>query len=82
MLNRRRSVLELVVLAVVLSSSDVLAYLDPGSGSLIFQTVVATLAGAAYGVRVYWSKIRGLFSGRGKSAAADARVDSQADTKS
>lgn len=40
---------------------DAFAYLDPGSGSLIFQTIVAAAAGVAYGVRVYWGRITGWF---------------------
>lgn len=51
--------------------TDAFAYLDPGSGSLIFQTVVATLAGVAYGVRVYWGRIRGWFGGRPKDDSPD-----------
>ncbi len=54
----------------LLFPADAFAYLDPGSGSLIFQTVVATLAGVAYGVRVYWGQIRGWFS-RGAADASD-----------
>lgn len=48
----------------LLFPTEAWAYLDPGSGSLIFQTLVATLAGVAYGVRVYWSRIRALFGRR------------------
>ena len=51
--------------------ADVFAYLDPGSGSLIFQTIVATLAGVAYGVRVYWGRIRGWFGAGPKDGSAD-----------
>jgi hypothetical protein len=79
--SRRRQVLELAILIAVLVPADVLAYLDPGSGSLIFQTIVATLAGVAYGVRVYWSRIRGLFTGRGGTTPSDTSVDARADPK-
>ena len=37
------------------------AYLDPGTGSLILQALVAALAGAAVVITSYWQKIRALF---------------------
>ena len=37
------------------------AYLDPGTGSLILQALVAALAGAVVVVTSYWQKIRALF---------------------
>ncbi len=38
-----------------------IAYLDPGTGSLILQALVAALAGAAVVITSYWQKIRALF---------------------
>jgi hypothetical protein len=38
-----------------------IAYLDPGTGSLILQALVATLAGAIVAVTAYWQKIKSLF---------------------
>ncbi|MEO7889821.1 MAG: hypothetical protein ABIW19_07450 [Vicinamibacterales bacterium] len=43
---------------------DASAYLDPGAGSMAFQTAVAALAGVAYGIRLYWSKILTLLGAR------------------
>ena len=37
------------------------AYLDPGTGSLIIQALVAALAGAVVVITSYWRKIRALF---------------------
>jgi hypothetical protein len=36
-------------------------YLDPGSGSFILQVLLATILGAAFAIKVYWTKIKGLF---------------------
>ncbi len=49
----------LVVFYALLSPQ---AYLDPGSGSFIIQLLIAGLVGAGFLVRVYWKKIKGLFS--------------------
>lgn len=67
MTQRTFDALSAVLLVVFLAPGEAAAYLDPGSGSLIFQTVVAMLAGAAYGARVYWGTIRGWFTRRGKA---------------
>ena len=35
-----------------------LAYLDPGTGSLIIQGLIAAFAGAAIALRAYWKRIQ------------------------
>jgi hypothetical protein len=35
------------------------AYLDPGSGSFIFQLIIASLVGGAFIVKTYWKRITG-----------------------
>lgn len=41
--------------------SFVLAYLDPGSGGLIIQIVIAALLGGGLMVKTFWRQITGLF---------------------
>ena len=48
-------------LSCVVWVDDVYAYLDPASGSLIFQAVVAAIAGGAFLARVYWGKLKKNF---------------------
>lgn len=43
---------------------DPLAYLDPGSGSLLVQALVAGVAGAAVTVKIYWRRITSRFRRR------------------
>ncbi len=45
-----------------------LLYLDPGSGSILVQMLVAALLGAGLLVRSQWAKIKQLF---GKTAAEE-----------
>ena len=40
------------------------AYLDPGTGSLLLQGLIATLAAAAATGSIYWGKIRAFFSAK------------------
>ena len=41
-----------------------LYYIDPGSGSIILQMVIAALLGAGVIIRSQWSKIKKLFGGK------------------
>jgi predicted permease len=38
------------------------AYLNPGSGSYIFQVLIASLLGSGYIIRVNWKKIKNFFT--------------------
>lgn len=42
------------------------AYIDPGTGSLILQGLVAAIAGIAVTAGVYWDRLKALFQRRGK----------------
>ena len=44
--------------------SPAAAYLDPGSGSLIFQVVVGAAMAVSLGVKVFWRRITTFFSRR------------------
>ena len=44
------------------------AYIDPGTGSMVVQGIIAALAGAAVMIRLSWARIRSLFS-RGSDTA-------------
>ena len=38
-----------------------LTYLDPGSGSILLQLLIAALLGVGIALRASWGKIKGLF---------------------
>lgn len=38
-----------------------LAYIDPGSGSILLQVVLASVIG---GIAVFWNRIKALFTGK------------------
>ncbi|MBI2054083.1 MAG: hypothetical protein HYT36_02015 [Candidatus Staskawiczbacteria bacterium] len=43
------------------------AYLDPGTGSFVIQIIIASVATAAFNVKIFWRKIKKIllfFSGR------------------
>jgi hypothetical protein len=57
----RNSVI-LVGLLFLLLTHDAHAYVDPGTGSYILQLIIAGLLGAALAVRIYWKRIKAIFS--------------------
>jgi hypothetical protein len=60
-----------VALLLLLSSAPAYAYLDPGTGSMLVQGLVAGLAVASAAVAAFWTRIRQLFSGRRKPAGPE-----------
>jgi len=33
-------------------------YLDPGSGSMIFQAIIGALVGVGIALKIYWDKVK------------------------
>jgi hypothetical protein len=46
------------LLLIGLLGSPAYGYIDPGSGSYLFQIMLASLVGAAFAVKTYWVKIK------------------------
>lgn len=56
----------------LLFSAPALAYLDPGTGSIILQGILAAIAAVAVTARFYWHRVLRFFGlGRNKSAEQD-----------
>ena len=47
------------------------AYLDPGSGSIILQALIASLAAGAVFIKIYWHKLLVLLGIRKKAKVDD-----------
>jgi len=39
-------------------SQNAFAYLDPGTGSYVFQVLVAALIGGLFTIKIFWQKIK------------------------
>ena len=59
-MKRRRWVLATTIVGITVLQ-PVHAYLDPGTGSILLQGLIAAVAAVTVGGRMYWSKIKGLF---------------------
>ena len=63
MLKRKLIFILFLILALqVTLSQNAFAYLDPGTGSYIFQVLVAIFIGAIFTIKMYWQKIKTFFS--------------------
>lgn len=51
------------------------AYLDPGTGSFLFQLLIGALVGGIFVVKSYWIRLKNWFTGS-TSADADGSVGS------
>lgn len=50
-------------LIVIVFNKPAYAYLDPGTGSILLQGLIAAVAGAMAAGGIYWNKIKNFFSG-------------------
>jgi hypothetical protein len=53
-----RATVPLLLVLFALAPSPAWAYIDPGTGSFLFQVVAATLIGGLFFVRTSWQRIR------------------------
>ena len=59
--SRLTTILILVLSYLFVPVRRVQAYLDPGSGSFLFQILIGTLLGLVMSVKLYWGRIRNFF---------------------
>ena len=66
--------LRLAALAALLAAFpvDALAYIDPGTGSMLLQSLLAAVAAALVFGRTAWDRLKSLFK-RGKDKAPDSK---------
>ncbi|MEZ5530242.1 MAG: hypothetical protein R3E57_10020 [Porticoccaceae bacterium] len=48
---------------VLVSMENAYAYLDPGSGSIILQAIIAAFAMGLFVIKTWWYRIMGFFKG-------------------
>jgi hypothetical protein len=50
-----------VILILCGTCGSALAYLDPGTGSIVLQSLIAGIIGSAALARMYWHRLKALF---------------------
>jgi hypothetical protein len=73
-------ILLVIPLGILWLPTQAHAYLDPGTGSLVFQSLVAVVAAAGAAISLFWGRLRRLFGkGRKANALADQEDDERED---
>ena len=57
--------------------SDVLLYIDPGTGSIILQAIVAAVVGVGVAIKLFWHRILKVFGIRKPLKDDDAEEDQE-----
>ena len=60
-MKKTLSLASLVLVLLMLTTRPAHAYLDPASGSMILQVIVAAVAALLITIKAFWHKIRGMF---------------------
>jgi len=60
------SVASFSIVILFYSSQPVYAYIDPGTGSIIIQSVIGGIAAATTFGAIYWSKLKTIFTRKNK----------------
>jgi hypothetical protein len=58
------SIFILLSVAAALIPASAYAYVDPGTGSLVFQGLIAAVLGVGLTLKLSWRKIRKLLTGK------------------
>lgn len=61
-IKKKISYLVICLLTLFLFNNSAHAYLDPGTGSVIFQAIIALFAGIATAISIYWKKFKDFIS--------------------
>jgi len=53
-----KEILFVISLFYLISPQKLYAYLDPGTGSFIFQLIIAALLGGLFAIKIFWKRIK------------------------
>ncbi len=63
------------VVLYLLFTADGYSYIDPGSGSIVIQVLIASLLGLLTMLRIYWAKVKSIFSGSSDQTVQGDEID-------
>lgn len=69
--NKIASIVTLVFLIQIINTSTAFAYIDPGTGSYLFQMLMAGLLGSAFAIKMAWRNVKAYLSQMFSSNAGD-----------
>ena len=62
--------ISLALLGCTVLTTPAFAYLDPGTGSIVLQSILAAIAVAMGVIRLYWYRLKAFFSGKTSDSEA------------
>ncbi len=79
---KQLKVLNFIVLSfLLLQCENVYAYLDPGSGSILLQAFIGTLAVAGGAISMFWGKVTAFFK-KQSLITKDEKIDPRNENES
>lgn len=60
-----------ITVLLLLMFTDALAYLDPGTGSMLLQVILGGVAAVGVAIKLYWHKLRAAFGMAKKEETED-----------
>ena len=66
----------LAAVVLLLMFTEAVAYLDPGTGSMLLQVILGGIAAVGVAIKLYWHKLRAAF-GMAKKADPDEDSDDE-----
>lgn len=62
------------IILMLLICTDAVAYLDPGTGSMMLQVILGGIAAVGVAIKLYWHKLR-VVIGLGKKEETEEESD-------
>ena len=63
-----------ITVLLLLMFTDAVAYLDPGTGSMLLQVILGGIAAIGVAVKLYWHRLRAAFGMAKKADPEDESV--------
>ena len=60
-----------ITILLLLMFTDAVAYLDPGTGSMLLQVILGGVAAIAVAIKLYWHRLRAALGMAKKKEAED-----------
>ncbi len=57
----------LTIFVLYLYKNEALAYLDPGTGSMILQVIIAAFVAVGIYIKLFWHKLKNIFIKKNKN---------------
>ena len=63
-----------ITILLLLMFTDAIAYLDPGTGSMLLQVILGGIAAIGVAIKLYWHRLRAAFGMAKKADPEDESV--------